>query len=197
MSLRRIFSRRSPEEAFWRWFVANFDRLDRTPKGPLELKRAVDRYDRDLAWSIEPEGYRGDRCFTFGARGKKAKVEVVLRLVAAAPRLDGWRFQAFRPREPLGPVSVDEVTLQPEDIYFSILEDNAGEGLGVCFFVKGLDRRNPHSPHGEAAFGMIYALLGEYDALTKLGRLDFRSLAEVDGRQRPVRELPSVVDGRS
>jgi hypothetical protein len=194
--LGRIFARRTPEEKFWRWFLANFNR-QRSPNWPLDLKHAIDRYDRTLSWGIEDEGYRGDRCLTFGANGEKQNVEVVQRLVAAAPKLDGWRFQAFGPRQPLEPVTIDEVTLHPEDVYFSVLEDGPGAPLGVCFYVEGLDRSDPRSPQGEATFGMIHAVLGEYDALTKLGRLDFRSLAEVDGRQRPLRELPLLVDGRT
>jgi hypothetical protein len=196
MPLGRFFVRRSPEERFWKWFAANSERLIYSNSGPLELKRAIDRYDKALSWGIETDDDDYGKCFTFGANGNPDKIPAVQKLVAAAPEMRRWRVRAFYPPKPLAPASVGEMTLYPEDVYFTILEDIAGEKLGVCFYVKGLDRKDPHSPQGEATFRMLCRALGDFDMMTKLAILDFRSLAEVDGNQRPLRDLPPLIAER-
>lgn len=195
MPLSRFFVRRSPEERFWNWFVANSERLIDSRSGPLELKRAIDRYDKDLSWGIETDDEYG-KCFTFGAKGNSDKIAVVQKLVAAAPEMRRWRVRAFYPPRSLRPASVGEFTLYPEDVYFSVVEDQPGKKLEVCFFVTGMDRRDPNSPQGEATLQMLYESLGEYDMVTKLAIHDFYSLSEVDGNQRPLRDLPPLIAQR-
>lgn len=198
MDFRRIFLRRTPEEKFWRWFYPNSYRILSTRTGPMEMKRAVNRYDRALIWSIETDPVTEVKCLTFRVRlSMPEKVPVVQRLVAAAPKMDEWRFRAFEPPKPLGPASHGYITLVPEDVYFSACEDPDGVRQGIRLYVTDLDHRDPHSPQGEAAFQMLFDFLGELDAITKLRIVSVHSMAEIDGNQRPLRDLPLLLDGKA
>jgi hypothetical protein len=201
MALGRLFSfGKSKEEKFWGWFAANADKLAQVKDGSEPVVkatgRAIDAYNRELAWTVG--NGEGRHLFIISAEGIAANIPIVKRLVDAAPAIPGWQVIAFRPRDPeVERVQVNNITVALDDVFFSEIDDEPDDShLHLRFFVSGLDANDP-DPHCHGVFLLLDTVIGEYDVMTKLGALDFAPITEVDGRQRPLRDLVALVDARS
>jgi hypothetical protein len=107
----------SPEEEFWRWFLANDTRLfdfesDRERVFD-ELQARLHKVKAGLTFEFGPKE-NGARDFVISADGIKDVFPSVVLLANAAPSLPRWKIIKFRPRRGLGPISLNGLRLSPE-----------------------------------------------------------------------------------
>jgi hypothetical protein len=115
----------------------------------------------------------------------------VQRLVAVAPDLPSWRITAFRPATGPSVIKVGSCTLTPSDVRF-LAEARDGK-LDLTLFIKDMDRHDEQSL-SSAVFLCLDAMLGEYDAQMKIGKVDWNPLPEGPSRDKLYRteKLPEI-----
>lgn len=186
---------------FWDWFRDNTDFLIQYDSKAGAVTRAIGRrlqtVDRGLTFAL---GQAPDGVYEFivSANGNRDVFQEVLKLVDAAPEIDGWRIIAFRPRSPdPGGLSLafGDVSLSAEDIWYRAEDDGAKVSLAV--FVRGLTADN-EAIMSRAGFVILDNVLGEYDVATKLGSIAFAALPPdpAAGGLKPLSALPADVDTR-
>lgn len=180
---------------FWEWMAKNEARLaDATAKDPVqvmnELTAQLQKHEEDLivelALGDTPPG------LVISADGNSSQFEAVRRVAAAAPKLKRWKVIAFRPRRPLdGQLELEDgVKLSLKDFTFKELGRAAGK-VDVEIAVKGRNGANAKEIDN-AAYLVLDTVLGEYDAETKIGVIDFIDAPKKS--HRPLSELAAVVD---
>lgn len=195
--LRRIAPRvvRTPEAAFWAWFVANEAMIWDFERHPERVAERVfprlARVDPDLG--LDFGSIRGGRReLVVTANGVVEAFPAVVRLAAAAPPLRRWRVVSFRPRRGLqGDLHMlCGDTVRMEDVRFAAdVEDGR---LAVDLFVPGY-RRTPTDEFGRVGSLLLDLAVGELDARTRVERVIVRPLLDAR-RGRPIAELPCLVD---
>lgn len=192
--LSRIFSKTSPEQRFWGWFARNSTRLY-TAEGPgddvcRELKDELHEVYKDLAYSFGPivDERRG---FIVSADGMLSVFPAVQRLVDVAPDLPSWRISAFRPATGPSVIKVGSCSLPPSDIRF--LAAAHGGKLNLTIFIKDMDRHDEQSLNS-AVFLCLDAILGEYDAQMKIGKVEWKPFPEGPSRDKLycIEKLPEI-----
>lgn len=122
-----------------------------------QLATELAKVDPDLTFEIKPKEPARD--FVISAAGMKPAFPAVVARSAAATRLARWRVIAFRPRRPPVTIELGNRRLDPEDIFFSLMDN--GKLVGISRFMPDLQS-------SEIVFKQIgYLLLdgasGEYD----------------------------------
>jgi hypothetical protein len=191
--------RKTPAQAFWTWFKKNESllhdfELDRDTAFAA-LRAALERYEPELAFEFGPKDAAGQRELVLSANGIKSKFPAVQALVAAAPRLDRWRFTAFRPRrDPMMQMALGSFAIKPEDIDCCLLLDD-GE-LGLQLFFRGWTEALEPS-FGHVGFLMLDAAIGEYDVSMKVGVIQFLAFEmHRDAERFPLTELARRFDAQ-
>ncbi|MBM3270994.1 MAG: hypothetical protein FJZ01_25455 [Candidatus Sericytochromatia bacterium] len=128
---------------FWRWFQAHSAEIKaiKTGEEPIaeDLDRQLKAIDEHLTYEFGPQG-QGAREFFISADGRKASFGAVKQLVAAAPKLEGWKVVAFRQRKPkLYTVSFGGVTVDPDDVYFAVVDTSPEGTSDLVFAFKGVE----------------------------------------------------------
>jgi hypothetical protein len=184
----------TPQQEFWKWFGEHEDELidleaDRERIFD-RLSTQLKRIDPDLTFEFGPR--REEREFVVSAGGIKRAFPAVTALVAAAPKLQHWRFTAFRPRRtPLNIVEFRGKRIHPEHVQFSLLDD--GSTAGVHLFIPGY--RDGDADFKQIGYLMLDEALGEYDVECKLGLVEMMPPeSPTDGDRRPLSELPRRFD---
>lgn len=190
-----LFGKTDPRKKFWSWFAANADkvRLVKTGQEPIvgPLSAELRRVHKDLVWEM---GGAKDGCleFTVSAGGISSVIPEVEALVAAAPSIPGWKVSAFKQRHPEGlSVQTHGRKLGPESVFY--VAQKQGEKLDLWLYIDGLDASNKRDLMG-ACFILLDSQIGEYDAMTRIGKIEFLPLMDADGRQRPLTALAEDVD---
>jgi hypothetical protein len=189
-----MFARQTPEGRFWSWFAANADEIGTITSGdnPLveKLSDEVKRVHQDLVFEVG-KAKDGTHEIIISADGIKAVIPHVETLVSTAPQIRGWRALAFRPRMEGVQLEFNGMRLSQESIYFTA--EPSGDKLDLILYLDGLTQTNARQLM-HACFLMLDAAIGEYDVMTRIDGIDFAPLIEADGKQRPLTELPRVVD---
>ena len=152
------------------------------------------RLDPDLTCEL---GTARDGVFELivSADGRSRLIPTVRALVASAPAIKNWRFIAFRPR--LGTsfgVKYEGYNLDPKALWFRPERD--GKKVGLWLYLPGAEDEGHRQRAIGAAFIMLDMVIGELDAMTKIGFMEFRKLPQNPRGQglRPIGELPAIVD---
>jgi len=189
-------SRKPDPVSFWNWFVANDERLRNlnANDGALidELGNQLSAFHPSLTWETGPAEDGGSE-FTISADGIKEAFPAVKHLVASAPIIPGWSIVAFRQRKSPGPLEMDGIVLDPDDIWFSAIKKNSK--LDLVLYVKGFGPQTARALQG-ASFILLDVIIGEYDVETLIGGIDWRELPIDPSAKwlRPLRDLPAFVD---
>jgi len=108
----------TPQSEFWEWFEANQSEFPVTEEFHdaygQELYERLNRVHQDLAYEILIPG-EGEKGLIISADGVRNTIPHVEELVQAAPKVEGWRFTAFRPRMD----DYTRFTLRFQDIEFN------------------------------------------------------------------------------
>jgi hypothetical protein len=173
-------------DRFWTWFE-KYEELYLQME-PVHLELLLDALHRELkrvhpllTFEFSTLSEEGERVLIISADGIAEAFPEAVRLVEWAPELPKWEFLAFRPRIPDldHAVELEGVSLHPRDIAFDF-ELTGGE-LILSLYVKDYDPEN--NWHGLATLILLDAMLGEYDAVTKISSLRIHSLSEASDPQ--------------
>ena len=187
----------SSESAFWAWFRENLpliENFDRNQDQVLEVVRdQLDMVHQGLTFEL---GLADDGFLEFivSADGVRERFPEVIRLVRAAPGIEGWRIIAFRPRSGTdSELTFAGIRLTADMLWFTLEADDGVPGL--VLFIDGLDDEDEDLVMG-AVFLMLDMALGEYDVETKLGYIESHSMPENPDHLglHPFHELPAEVD---
>ena len=169
------YTQDSSEKRFWRWFQANETKLfdfesDRESVFD-ELQAELHKVNGGLTFEFGPK-QNGVREFVISADGIKDVFPAVIKLANAAPSLSRWKITKFRPRRGIGPISLNGLTIAPNQVDFTIEPD--GSKVGITLFIDGYTERE-RERYAAIAYLMLDHALGEYDVEMKIGGIDFRS----------------------
>jgi len=179
---------------FWQWFEQNSSRLAKfeTDQERVfnELERQLKEVDGGLTFEFGPRD-KEEREFVISADGKIEVFPVVTKLVAAAPKLPGWKIIAFRQ-----PKSLDLVVefrgakLGKDDLWFVAEPD--GNKLGLTLYIRGYKSDKESEALAYASFLLLDSALGEYAVETQIGSIERRPLPPDPSRLKlkPFAELP-------
>ncbi len=139
------------------------------------------RLDPDLTCEL---GTAGDGVFELivSADGLSRLIPTVRAVVGSAPAIKNWRFIAFRPRVGTSfSVKYEGYNLDPKALWFRPERD--GKKVGLWLYLPGAEDE-------------VDMVIGELDAMTKIGFMEFRKLPQNPRGQglRPIGELPAIVD---
>lgn len=189
--------------AFWSWFAENqadyfaYNAEDDVAGGALfsRIMEQLSRIDPDLGFEIGPVK-NGQRELVISASGLRTLFPLVEEMLSKAPKIDSWRFTAFRPRRsPLMVLEVDEIAIDPADIFVQLFEDTEEKGkIGLVLHFAGYDDDVADVCH-QVGYLLLDEALGERDVETKVGFIDFEALGdEVPENALPLPELAPVFD---
>ena len=184
--------------AFWKWFDKNSEDLfnseakDADLLGVLENKlKTVSPHACYQFGTIQ----KGRREFVISADGIIEGAQAVIDLVSAAPKYKQWEVVAFRPRVDVGRIDMGGRILKVDDIKYSYTfsENNR---VSLELFVKGYDDNYKNEYMG-ATFVLIDAIVGEFDAMTKLGTINIsgQNTNSEEGLY-PLKKLADLLDSR-
>jgi hypothetical protein len=165
------------EARFWKWFVANSDRLfhfEREQEQVFdELLTQLHHVAVGLTFEIgQIDG--GKRELVVSADGDRNLFPHVERLVTASPALTRWRVTAFRPPLPIGfVIEMGDHRLGPDNIWFTAEPD--ADLTGLVLYIRDLNSTND-AILGNAAYILLDTALGEYAVETLVGFIERRSL---------------------
>lgn len=167
---------RDTEQTFWKWFVANEERLFAFEED-LEnifdvLGDAMSRVNGDLTFEFGPVK-DGRREFVISAGGIKSAFPAVESLYSKAPKLDRWTWVKFRPRRAeLGNIEFAGKTIASKDVRYLLARD--GNKVGIVLFFEGYTEVERNT-YGQIGYLMLDEALGEYAVETQVGFIDFQA----------------------
>ena len=190
--------KRNKNKRFWEWFTQNSDIYfsveDNQDALFDELHERLQKISKFACFEFGPEE-KGKREFIISADGVAAGARAVQDLVAAAPKLNKWKIIAFRPRVGAVKIEMDGRVLNANDMAYryAFNEDNR---IDLQLYIKGYSQDHQREYMG-AAFVLLDALIGEYDAMTKIGVVEFCNLKAGSKKElHSFNSLPELVDSR-
>lgn len=169
---------------FWAWFSASKSKLHQfmLNKKQKKLSALVSSELRKINKKITFE-IGGKKDFTISANGDRKYFTLVQRIVIAAPKIKGWTITAFRQRlKEVGGLIVNfsDVNLSASNIWFKVFSKNNAIRLTLC--IKGYKQQagtayksltTSSKRYIKAAYILLDATLGEYDATVNVSGIDF------------------------
>ncbi len=194
-----IFNKESKEEKFWNWFIKNQDvyyneveNLEIREKIFDDLSNNLKKINSDLVFEFSPKHDNGIREFTISAEGIKEIFPIVEKLIQKAPKLENWKFNAFRQRIPGDEFEIQygDLKIGYSDIFFK--SENDDGKFGVELHIRDYNNKGQTQ---NAIYILLDGLIGEYDVTTKIGWIEWVKLDEKNIENlRPIIELRNVID---
>lgn len=187
---------------FWKWFQRHESHLRNFPSHPEkyldEILENLAAIRPGLAVELEPPE-DGIIRMTVSANGDRELFPEVEAIVAEAPRLEDWKFIAFRQR--MAKDKAENLVLKnpgfeldPNLMRFEPIVSE--DGLDIIVFASGITEGNYHQA-ANAALILLDNLLGEFDCVTKVRSYDFHALPadkEEAESLMPLLEIADYVD---
>lgn len=181
---------------FWEWFSQNekyiFEELEvNTNDIAFLIAEQLKKVHPDLVFEISFEKQDNKMSFVISADGDIELFPVVIELCGKAPTYKRWDIIPFRPRlhQENQAIDVDGIKLDYDDVYFSYsIEENY---INLDVYIKNYDQEDNRYIH--TYFILLDSLIGEYDAVTKIGLTTVYSYIEDDSLLN-IRELVSIID---
>lgn len=202
INMLNLFKKTDPIEKFWTWFKENEKKLRMFEEGPdkylNEVLTQAKKIKSGLAIEFEPPK-NGIINMTVSADGNRELFGAVQAMVDKAPKIEGWKFIAFRQRMNLEQVKgmklkAENHELDPNKMkFFPIIN---GDTLDIIIYINGVTEEN----YNQVAYGGLLLLdniLGEYDCVMKVRSYDFHEMPtkkkELDDLL-PLLDIASYVD---
>jgi hypothetical protein len=179
---------------FWTWFLKHSDEFLHLDEENVEylftkLNKQLAKVNRDLTYEFSAELIDGKREFIISADGIYTTFPDVINLVEAAPQMIHFEIIAFRQRGKEFTIQYNGIELDPSDVFFSYKAQS--DHIDIVLYIKGY---NPDNQNWDgAAFILLDTIIGEYDVVTKIGEIDFRTFQD-NLIMKPIMELPDIVD---
>ncbi|MDO3413318.1 hypothetical protein QWJ34_26435 [Saccharibacillus sp. CPCC 101409] len=188
-----------PVIRFWRRVIQKerdwFERMENDREAVFdELSEALQSVDANLVFEVSEQLVEGKRELILSADGIFDSFDSVISLYDAAPELKYWKVIAFRPRMQSADglvIQMIDWKLSYDDIYFSFEPHENDVDLNV--HIRNYDAEDGR--FSSAYFILLDTLIGEFDAVMRIGETKFQRLeeSEISGL-RPFVELTEVVD---
>ena len=194
-----LFSSRanaSSEDAFWKWFAKNEQRLFAFEKQQeatfADLEKQMKRVNPDHTFEFGPVR-DGKREFVISAGGIKAAFPAVEALYGNAPALPRWTWVKYRPRRlPINDLQFGGKTIKVDDVRYLLAKD--GDKVGVVLFFDGYNEKEK-TTFGQIGYLFLDEALGEYSVETQVGFIEFQGRESKHFAQsHPLKELPDHFD---
>jgi hypothetical protein len=158
--------------SFWKWFKSNSQLIFNFEKAQEEvfdlLGNELNKVDENLTFEFGPIT-DNKREFIISADGIRESFDSVEKLYESHPELPEWIIIKFRPRRGINyAIKIDDITISPEDIYYSLFKDE--KKVGLMLFIKDYDKGN--EIYTQLAYLFLDGILGEYDMETKVGWIE-------------------------
>jgi hypothetical protein len=195
-SLLGFRARASGEEAFWKWFAANDERLfsfERNQEAIFdELSGRMRRVNDELTFEFGPVK-DGKREFVISAGGIKSAFLSVEALYAKAPSLPRWIWVKYRPRRlPINDLKYGGKSVKADEVRYLLAKD--GDKIGIVLFLPGYNE-GEKGVFGQIGFLFLDEALGEYSIETQAGFIEFQGHdSKYFAQSRPLEELPAHFD---
>lgn len=192
--LKKIFSKKSKQEAFWDWFSKNSEAYFYFEQNQnflfSQLKSELNKLHTDLVFEFSVILENNTREFIISADGIKNTFPLVSDLVSIAPKLNKWQIIAFRqPHKGITQINYDNLIVKFEDVFFRYGKDNGQIALE-------LNIRNFYesSEWTGATFILLDTVLGEYHSEMSISRIEKKILKEEEiDTLFPITALPKII----
>lgn len=184
------------EEAFWKWFASNEQRLFAFEKDQEaifdDLGREMSRVHSDLTFEFGPVR-DGKREFVISAGGIKSAFPAVESLYRKAPSLERWIWIKFRPRRShLSDLGYGGKRIRADDVRYLLAKD--ADRVGIVLFFEGYTEEQSNT-YGQIGYLFLDEALGEYAVETQVGFIEFQSTeSKYFSQSSPLSELPKQFD---
>ncbi|MCB1592953.1 MAG: hypothetical protein KDI90_10945 [Alphaproteobacteria bacterium] len=191
---------KTPEDRFWNWFIRDrlFIETFITDSDPVidAIQEQLNLISPHVTFEIG-QSAKGTFEFIISAGGVKKLIPVVSRLHNAAPRMKGWKVIAFKPRHATPMIEYGGQRFSLSDFFYASKNGEGGKtDLVVC--IRGF-RKAREKTYGLVGFLFLDTVLGEYDVMTDLGKIEFGDLPpgpiKLSGL-KPLKELAVEIDSR-
>ena len=195
------FKKENKEDKFWNWFIKNEEYIYKNVDN-LELRDAIfdditehfQEIDENLTFEFSPIHENGIREFSISADGIKESFSAVENLISKSPKLNNWKFNAFRQRVPGDHIALNfgEYNISYDDIYFRY--STADNQLGIELNIRNFDESGTMQ---NAIYILLDGLLGEYDVTVNIDWIEWVKLDEDNlDNLLPLIELKNIIDNR-
>lgn len=181
---------------FWEWFSQNekyiFDELEANADNiAFLIAEQLKVVHPDLVFEISFEKEENKMTFVISADGDISLFPLVIELCGKAPDYVRWNIVAFRPRllQRNQVIEIDGIKLDYNDVYFTYSIEE--EYINLDVYIKGYDQEDNRYIH--TYFILLDSLIGEFDAVTKIGLTTVFSFVE-DESLLNIRELTKIID---
>jgi hypothetical protein len=194
---KKLFGKNFTAADFWIWFEKNSQDYYQLKEEKLnslfyKLDKQLSKINEDIAFEFSADLIDGKREFIISADGILSAFTDVIDLVEKAPKLDGFKIIAFRPKSDVDDISTieyEDISLGPDDVFFTYRKN--GDTLDIVLYLKGYD--SDFEEWENAAFILLDTIIGEYDVATKIGSIDMLPY-KGSPNLKPILELPSLID---
>jgi hypothetical protein len=186
----------SKQAQFWQWFMANRELIEMNMANPADVLNSINNQLMHVHPDIEFEIGKFPEFFEFviSAGGREEVITPVLDLYDAAPDpelLPGWVVTAFKPRAPEGwTIEFDGTKFDAHNVYYH--GEPEGDRIHVIVYHAGLNDETYNYFLG-ATFTLLDSILGEYDVMSKLGRIELGVLPD-DWQKYNLKPLVKLVN---
>ncbi len=192
--------KKNPMDDFWNWFVTNeayiFQNIENEEVQETlfdDISSQLSKIDENIAFEFSPIHEDGTREFMISAEGIADSFPAVIELVKRSPKIDKWKFVAFRKRIEGDNFSIQygDYNITYDDIFFrySTSNDQLGIELNIRNFDESLEMKN-------AIYILLDGLLGEYDVTMNIDWIEWVKLdSNKESSLLRLVELRGVVDG--
>jgi hypothetical protein len=181
---------------FWKWFSDNeqyiYEELEnRTDAIAFSIAEQLKLVHPDIVFEISFEKENDKMNFVISADGDINLFPLVIELCGIAPYYKRWNIVPFRPRldQKNQVIEVDGIKLDYDDVFFTYSVH--GEYINLDVYIKGYDQEDNRYIH--TYFILLDSLIGEFDAVTKIGITTVYSYIE-DASLFNIRELINIID---
>jgi len=181
---------------FWEWFSQNeeyiYEELEtNTDNIAFLIAEQLKVVHSDLVFEISFEKEDNKMTFVISADGDIALFPLVIELCGKAPTYERWNIVAFRPRlkQQNQVIEIDGIKLDYDDVYFTYSTED--DFINLDIYIKGYDQEDNRYIH--TYFILLDSLIGEFDAVTKIGLTTVFSYIE-DEVLMNIRELTKIID---
>ena len=196
-----LFTKKDEYDVFWNWFNKReesiFNHLEEDTNAiALEISTNLKKIHNDLAFEISFEIINGKRNFVLSADGVVDQFPIIIELANRAPIYNRWNIIPFRPRldQHNQVIEMEDIKLDYNDIFFQYVEDDKLDLIHLDVFVLGYDGQDNRYVH--IYFILLDSLVGEYDAVTKIGDTIMYPLPEEsDLVLHEFKDLIGILDG--
>jgi hypothetical protein len=189
-----LFKKTNKVKRFWDWFSKNSRTYFHFEQNQndlfVNLKLELNKIDPVLTFEFSSISIDGNRELVISADGIKSAFHIVTEIINQAPKLQNWKFIAFRqPHNNVIQIQHEGLVLDFHNVFFSYLKDNGKVSLNLSI------RNFSESPEFTSiVFIMLDNILGEYDNEMYLSGINKKRLDENEvSTLLPISELPRIV----